>query len=196
MNFETLVIASRNPHKVKEIQAILSGVHVAVKSLLDFPQFPETVETGDTLEENARLKAVEAHARTGLPVIADDSGLEVYYLLGEPGVYSARYAGPSATFDDNNRKLLRAMTQVPARRRQACFRCVISMIARGIDQFFEGRMEGGIGFARKGQNGFGYDPIFIPDGFGMTYAELPPEEKNRISHRSIAIRKMVQYLSR
>jgi non-canonical purine NTP pyrophosphatase (RdgB/HAM1 family) len=195
MKTNTIVLATRNPHKTEEIKALLNGLPITVKDLRDFPEFPEVEETGDTLEENARLKALAAHVRTGLPAIADDTGLEVYYLLGRPGVYSARYAGENVSYDDNNKKLLRELTQVPARKRQARFRCVVALVDGRDDRFFEGRVEGRIGLVPRGMNGFGYDPLFIPEGYDSSYAELTQEEKNSISHRGRAIRALIEYLS-
>ncbi|MBE0642605.1 MAG: RdgB/HAM1 family non-canonical purine NTP pyrophosphatase [Bacteroidetes bacterium] len=194
MKFDTIVVATRNAHKAEEIRAMLTGLPVTVKDLRDFPDCPEVDEDGETLEDNALKKARVAHQCTGLPVIADDTGLEVYYLLGAPGVFSARYAGENATYADNNRKLRAAMTQVPARRRQARFRCVVALVAKGSEQFFEGKVEGDILSAPRGTNGFGYDPMFRPDGFDESYAELSAEQKNGISHRARAISAFISFL--
>ncbi len=194
MKFDTIVVATRNVHKVEEIRAMLAGLPVAVKDLREFPDCPEVEEDGETLEENALKKARVAFQCTGLPVIADDTGLEVYYLLGAPGVYSARYAGEDATYADNNRKLLKAMTQVPARRRQARFRCVVALVSRSGEQLFEGKVEGDILRETRGANGFGYDPVFRPDGFRESYAELAAELKNSVSHRARAIEAFLSFL--
>ena len=196
MKYDSIVVATRNPHKVEEIRAMLAGLPVTVRDLRDFPDCPDVVEDGDTLEANALKKARAAYRCTGLPVIADDTGLEVYYLLGAPGVYSARYAGENATYEDNNRKLLREMTQVPARKRQARFRCVIALVAGDGDQLFEGKVEGVILHAPRGGNGFGYDPVFRPDGFDRSYAELDADEKNAISHRGRAVQELLSFLTR
>lgn len=194
MKIDTLVIATRNPHKADEIRAMLSGLPVTVKDMRDFDTCPEVEEDGRTLEENALKKALEVHRCTGLPVIADDTGLEVYYLLGEPGVRSARYAGENATYEDNNHKLLKRMTQVPARKRQARFRSVIAFVAKGVEEYFEGKVEGRILLKPRGNGGFGYDPIFQPDGYGVSFAELSTEEKNRISHRGRALEQFKTYI--
>lgn len=196
MKYETIVVASRNPHKAEEIRALLSGLSVTVKDLRDFPDCPEVIEDGETLEENALKKARTAFRCTGLPVIADDTGLEVYYLLGAPGIYSARYAGENASYADNNRKLLKEMTQVPARRRQARFRCVIALADRSGEHLFEGKVEGSILLSERGGNGFGYDPVFRPDGFAESYAELSAAQKNAISHRGRAVEALISFLKR
>jgi XTP/dITP diphosphohydrolase len=193
MKFDTVVVATRNEHKAGEIRSMLAGLPVTVKDLRDFPDCPEVDEDGETLEDNALKKARVAHQFTGLPVIADDTGLEVYYLLGEPGVHSARYSGENATYDDNNRKLIHVMTQVPARRRQARFRCVVAFVAGDGAQLFQGKVEGDILYAPRGSNGFGYDPLFRPAGFQQSYAELTSEEKNGISHRARAMSAFISF---
>jgi XTP/dITP diphosphohydrolase len=196
MKIDCIVVATNNQHKSREIHDIMAGLGISVKDLRDFPPYPEVEEDGDTLEANALKKARAAHERTGLPAIADDTGLEVYYLLGSPGVYSARYAGPECSYEDNNRKLLRKMTQVPARRRQARFRCVIALIAPGLERTFEGLIEGSIAFTPRGTNGFGYDPLFIPEGCAGSYAELSADEKNGISHRARAVKALMDFLEK
>ena len=192
---DTLVLATRNKHKVEEISAMLAGLSITVKDLSQFPSSPDVVEDGETLEENALKKARAAFEHTNLPVIADDTGLEVYYLLGEPGVYSARYAGETATYEDNNRLLLRKLNQVPERRRQARFRAVIALVGPGFSKTVEGICEGKILFDNKGNNGFGYDPIFQPIGHTKTFAEMSADEKNSLSHRSRAIEKLKELLT-
>lgn len=192
---DTLVLATRNKHKVEEISAMLAGLSITVKDLSQFPSCPDVVEDGETLEENALKKARAAFEHTNLPVIADDTGLEVYYLLGEPGVYSARYAGETATYEDNNRLLLRKLNQVPERRRQARFRAVIALVGPGFSKTVEGICEGKILFDNKGNNGFGYDPIFQPIGHTKTFAEMSADEKNSLSHRSRAIEKLKELLT-
>lgn len=194
MKFETLVLATRNRHKSEELRAMLSGLRLSIQDMNDHPACPEVEEDGETLEENALKKARETFRCTGRPCAADDTGLEVYYLLDQPGVRSARYAGENATYADNNRKLLDELTQVPARRREARFRCVIALVSRDVEQLFEGVMEGTIAFQPRGSNGFGYDPLFIPAGRTETYAELPADEKNRISHRALAMRQLLEFL--
>jgi XTP/dITP diphosphohydrolase len=196
MKYDTIVIATRNAHKTEEIRAMLAGVPITVRDLREFPDCPDVVEDGETLDDNALKKARAAFRCTGLPVIADDTGLEVYYLLGAPGVYSARYAGENATYEDNNRKLLHEMTQVPARKRQARFRCVIALVGAGDEHLFEGKVEGSILRSPRGSNGFGYDPVFAPDGFEKSYAELATDQKNAISHRGRAVQELLSYLTR
>ena len=195
MNIDTLVIATRNRHKTEEIRAILAGLPLTIKDLTDFPNCPEVEEDGDTLEENAYKKAYSAYRSTGLPAIADDTGLEVYYLLGRPGIYSARYAGENATYEDNWKKLIHEMTQVPARKRQARFRCVIALVGPATEEYFDGRVEGRILLAPRGDRGFGYDPVFEPDGFDRSFAELSAEEKNDISHRGNALKKLMAFIA-
>ncbi len=194
MKFDTIVVATRNAHKAQEIRAMFAGLPVTVRDLRDFPDCPEVDEDGETLEDNALKKARAAHRCTGLPAIADDTGLEVYYLLNAPGVYSARYAGENASYDDNNRKLIRDMTQVPARRRQARFRCLVALVAGNVEELFEGKIEGNILLAPRGTNGFGYDPLFRPAGYTASYAELSAEQKNGISHRARAIAALISFL--
>lgn len=196
MKYDTIVLATRNPHKTEELRAMLAGLPLTVRDLREFPDCPDVVEDGETLDDNALKKAREAFRCTGLPVIADDTGLEVYYLLNAPGVYSARYAGEDATYEDNNRKLLHEMIQVPARRRQARFRCVIALVGKEGEHLFEGKVEGRILLSPRGSNGFGYDPVFRPDGFEQSYAELDAEKKNAISHRGRAVQELLSHLTR
>ena len=159
---------------------------------------PEVEETGASFGENALLKARNAARHTGLPAIADDSGLEVDALGGAPGIYSARYAGPKATDADNLRKLLQELDGVPAEKRRARFRCVIAYLRRADDPaplVCEGVWEGSILEAPRGTNGFGYDPVFLVPGKNLTSAELPAEEKNRLSHRGQALAKLAAALT-
>jgi XTP/dITP diphosphohydrolase len=184
-----LVLATHNEHKVAELSRMLEGLDVEVLSVRDLPDLPDVVEDGETLEANAVKKASAVSAATGLPALADDTGLEVEPLGGEPGVYSARYAGPDATYDDNNRKLLAALEGVSANRRRAVFRCVVAVAVPGGDvRTVEGRTAGSIIDAPRGRLGFGYDPIFLPDGSARTYAEMTQTEKNAVSHRGRAMR--------
>ena len=185
-----LLLATRNAHKTREVQRIL-GPAFTVRDLTAHPQIPETAETGKSFEENAILKAL-ALSRT-LPdfVIADDSGLEVDALGGAPGIFSARYGGENATDKQKIEKLLGELARTGAdeTRRSARFRCVIALARQ--DELlgtFEGIVEGTIVERPRGLHGFGYDPIFVPSGFEETFAELPPEVKNTISHRAKAIR--------
>jgi XTP/dITP diphosphohydrolase len=186
MTLGRLVLASANPHKATEIAVLLEGVGVEV---VPRPaSIPDVEETGTTLEENARLKAVAIMQATGEPAVADDSGLEVEALGGAPGVYSARYAGEDATYEDNVRKLLGALDGVPPADRGAQFRTVaLVAFPDGSELMAVGVMRGVITTEARGTNGFGYDPVFAPDvAHGRTYAELSAEEKNRISHRAEA----------
>lgn len=185
-----LLVSTRNAHKVGEIRAIL-GPSFTVFDLSVLPGFPEVEETGATFEENATLKALAASMAFEGWVIADDSGLEVDALGGAPGVYSARYAGPSATDADNNALLLKMLKGVPARERTARFRCLIVLARAGRKlAAFGGVVEGSIIDGEKGGGGFGYDPMFIPQGCDRTFGELPAAVKNRLSHRSQALERL------
>lgn len=191
---KTLLLATRNPNKIREILEILGDSGFHLRSLLDYPELPDTVEDGATLEENALKKARSALRLTGLPSLADDSGLEVFHLNGKPGVHSARYAGETATYADNNRKLLRELQNASSEERRAVFRSVIAFVAPGVEQIVEGRSPGTIAKEPRGKGGFGYDPLFIPEGFDKTYAELEQHLKNRISHRGIALQRIIGVL--
>ncbi|HAA88990.1 MAG TPA: non-canonical purine NTP pyrophosphatase [Peptococcaceae bacterium] len=192
-----IVIASRNPGKIAEFRQLLAELPLEVLSLLDFPEIPEILESGLTFRENALLKARTVTSYTGLTALADDSGLEVDYLGGAPGVYSARYAGPECDDAANNQKLLAELAGVPLEKRTARFRCVIAITTpRGEEFFCEGVCEGKIGYTPRGESGFGYDPLFIVPALGKTFAELGPEVKNRISHRAQAMRLAREILER
>ncbi len=182
-----LLLATRNKGKIAEIQALLSGAPYNIVSVLDFPEIPEVIEDGATLEANALLKARQVFTQTRIPTIADDSGLEVYALDNAPGVYSARYAGENVSYEDNNRKLLKELNNVPQEKRGARFRCVIAFVSEGEEHTFEGVCEGTILEELRGANGFGYDPLFVPNGFNLTFAELSLDIKNKISHRAKAL---------
>lgn len=190
----TLYLATRNAHKAQEIQAILGTEwRVAPSSELD-PQL-DWDENGTTFRANALIKAKALRTRTPSPVLADDSGLEVDVLEGAPGVHSARYAGPGANDRDNLYKLLRVLNGVPEEQRRARFVCVLCYLdAEGVPHYFEGRCEGRIIGAPRGSEGFGYDPIFIPDGYDQTFAELGSKEKNSISHRNQAMLAFQEFL--
>jgi XTP/dITP diphosphohydrolase len=189
-----ILLATNNRHKVEEITGILAPLGFSVKSLTDFPGAPKTIEDQPTLEGNALKKAREAFAATGVLSLADDTGLECYYLELAPGVISARYAGESATYADNNVKLLNALKGVPPRRRNARFRTVIAMVGKGMQKVVEGRVEGDIAEGPRGAGGFGYDPLFVPAGSKRTYAEMTMDEKNKLSHRAMAVAKAVEVL--
>ena len=181
-----LLIATRNRHKLDEIRAILGGPGIEWKSALDFPHLPDVIEDGDTFEANAAKKARALAAATGCWALADDSGLEVDALGGAPGVRSARFAGEPTDHTANNEKLLRDLAGHTDR--TARFRCVLALAAPdGSVRFAEGRCEGRIAESLRGAEGFGYDPLFVPDGFEQTFAELGAEIKNTISHRARAL---------
>ena len=220
----TILIATRNRHKVEEIRAIL-GEQFQFLTLNDFPAAPKVVEDADTFAGNATKKAAELakwlvripNSEFRIPnfVLADDSGLEVDAMNGAPGVHSARFAALDKTENshdaDNNAKLLRLLKDVPVEKRAARFRCVIAfapVLAGKIEvaspvcyadefaeQIFDGACEGKIIFAPHGQNGFGYDPLFVPDGFNQTFAELGEDVKNRLSHRAKALEKLKRFLT-
>lgn len=190
-----LVLATRNPGKIQELRALLQDLPIELRDLTDFPWLPALPEPGSTFSENALAKARLVTARTGLPALADDSGLEVEVLGGEPGVYSARYAGPGADDAANNAKLLAALAQVPAGKRRARFTAVVAVtFPDGREFLAQGECWGEIGFSPRGDGGFGYDPLFIVAGLGRTMAELSAEEKNRISHRARALAQVKEIL--
>jgi len=190
-----LVLATNNPHKVEEIKSILSDLEVEILTPEDFDSFPDLKEEGSTLEENAISKAMATCQFTGLPSLADDTGLEVEALDGAPGVRSARFAGETATYDDNNRKLLSLLEGLPKQKRNAAFRCVIAIaFAEQEVQTVEGRAEGIIIERPQGKRGFGYDPLFYYSPLGKTFAELSPHEKNRVSHRAKALARAKELL--
>jgi XTP/dITP diphosphohydrolase len=194
-----IVLATANPHKAEEINALLEALDIAVQvvSLLDFPQVIIPEEDGETLEENAILKAEAVANQTGLVALADDSGLEVEALGGAPGVHSKRFAGENATDPERYGKLLALMKEVPEGKRQAQFRCCIAIaIPNRKTEVVEGICPGKIAFAPAGEYGFGYDPVFIPEGMNITMAQLPMDEKNKISHRSRALEAAVPVVRR
>lgn len=189
-----LLVSTKNKHKLKEIGEILSDINYQVESIYNYVNELDVEETGDTFEENATLKAVTLSRLTDNFVIADDSGVSVEFLNGAPGIYSARYAGPDATDDENNKLLLEKLSNLPIEKRRAKYICVIALAKKGeLIKTFYGECHGYIGETYRGSNGFGYDPIFVlPDGRHM--AELVPEEKNRISHRYNALIKLKEFL--
>jgi XTP/dITP diphosphohydrolase len=187
-----LIVATRNMHKMREIEQIL-GSEFAIRDLTAHPEISEITESGTSFEENAELKAMAVSKKLPGLVIADDSGLEVEGLGGAPGIHSARYAGANASDKEKVAKLLRQLAKVDPKRdqRHAQFRCVLAVARDGqILATVEGVVEGKIAERPRGSHGFGYDPIFIPDGFEQTFAELSEELKNEISHRAKAIRKL------
>jgi XTP/dITP diphosphohydrolase len=182
-----IVLATRNRHKLDELSAMLEDLPVRILSLDDLGDMPVVEEDGATLRENAVKKAVAASAAAGLAALADDTGLEVEALDGAPGVRSARYAGPDGDTNANNRKLLDELGGLPTDKRRAVFRCVIALCdTDGEVSTVEGVTEGTILTAPRGVEGFGYDPLFLPDGHERTYAEMSPGEKNAVSHRGKA----------
>ena len=192
-----LLIATHNLDKVKEIRGILAGLDVTLSPLAEYPAVPPTVEDADTLAGNALKKAEEAFRATGLPTAADDTGLEVFYLNGEPGVYSSRYAGEGASYADNRKKLLKQLRGVPPRRRGAQFRTVVAFVPKaGVQHLFEGVCPGVIIEQERGDGGFGYDSIFLPDGHAETFGEMPLSLKNTLSHRARAFTNFAEFLRR
>jgi len=192
-----LVLASRNRGKLKELKALLESLPVEVASLEDYPQIAEVAEDGVTFAENAVKKARAVAAATGLFALADDSGLEVDYLNGAPGVFSARFAGEGHDDRANNEKLLRLLAGVPPEKRTARFRCVVAVAAPGGEVYTaEGTCAGVIAAEPRGNRGFGYDPLFFVPQLGKTFAELDPEVKNTISHRARALAGAREILTR
>ena len=190
-----LVLATHNRDKVREISALLSDLGVEVLSLDAFPRIGPVAEDSGTLEGNALLKANAVGRSTGLPALADDTGLEVHSLYGEPGVYSSRYSGEHATYAENVSKLVAAMKSFPPRRRAARFRCSLAFVAPGIgSRTVEGICRGSILEKPRGTGGFGYDPVFLPNGFDMTLAEMDLSLKNTLSHRALAMREILPIL--
>ena len=194
---ETIVLASNNAGKVREIERLLAESRIHIRPQGEYG-VPEAEETGLTFVENAILKARNAARHSGLPAIADDSGLEVDALRGAPGIYSARYAGPGATDEANLRKLLADLAEVPEAERTARFQCVLVYLRHAEDPtplICQGTWEGRILFEPRGSNGFGYDPIFLVPSLDHSSAELDPDTKNRLSHRGQALRRLQEQLS-
>ncbi len=189
-----IVLATHNKDKCKELQNSLSELNVQLLSLFDFPEIGEIVEDGITLKENALIKAREVNKITGLPSLADDTGLEVDFLGGKPGVYTARYAGENCTYMDNVKKLLYDMKE--SNNRNAEFKTVIAFVDKNVELIAYGSVKGLITKKIKGFGGFGYDPVFYIEEQGKTFAEMKIEEKNTISHRALAIEKMKNLLAK
>jgi XTP/dITP diphosphohydrolase len=186
-----VVVATRNKGKIREIRKALKGLGLRIYALSDFPDVPEIEEDGKSFTENALKKARFYSKYFGKLTIADDSGLEVEWLKGLPGIYSARYAGKGASARENNQKLLNEMEGISLSKRGARFKCVMAMVSPdGREAIAEGSCKGRIGFEEKGRRGFGYDPFFILPKYGKTMAELSLEEKNKVSHRGKALRKL------
>lgn len=191
---KTLVLATHNRHKQKEMVSLLSEMDIQVIGLEQFPEIGDIPETGTTLEENAFIKAQAVFDQTGLPALADDTGLEVDALNGAPGVYSARFAGENATFSDNVHKMLNELKDVPFHKRTAKFRTVLALVDKESKHYKEGVVVGHITEKPRGGVGFGYDPIFEPNDFQLTFAEMTAAEKNKISHRARALNNILPVL--
>lgn len=193
-----ILVATGNAGKIKELNRLLADLPIRLRGLKEFSNIVEVEETGATFAENARLKAASYARQTNLWSLADDSGLEVAALGGAPGVFSARYGGANATDADNVEKLLNALNKIPESERRARFVCAMAICApEGAVQFAaEANCTGTIARVATGANGFGYDPIFIPDGYARTFGELPAETKQKISHRARAAEKIIGYLRR
>jgi len=191
-----LIVATKNKDKFKEIKGILRGLGVEVVSLNELERKFHIIENGKTFQENAFKKALPVSQRyKDNYVLGEDSGLEVNYLNRAPGIYSKRYSGKKATYKSNNKKLLKNLKGVPAKRRGAAFRCCLVLACNGrLVKVFEGRLQGRISDIARGQNGFGYDPIFYLSHYRKTVAQLPLSKKNKISHRAKAFRKLQRYL--
>ena len=189
-----IVIATHNPDKKKEMVVALCDLGVNILTLDNFPEIGEIEETGSTLLENSLIKARTVFAKTGIPTIADDTGLEVDALNGAPGIYSARYAGTNVTYEDNVRKLLTEMSSIDIKSRTARFKTVISFSYNNKELWTEGVIEGSITENPIGEKGFGYDPVFRVIETGKTFAEMTKKEKNKISHRGVALKKMSKLL--
>ena len=190
-----IVVATSNKNKLRELKELLIGFDVQILSLMDFPDCPPVVEDGESFAENALKKAQTICAHTGLLTIADDSGLEVDCLEGRPGIFSARYAGEGADDRKNYGKLLREIKGVTPENRGARFRCVLAIAApSGRQRIVEGEYRGRVITKPRGENGFGYDPVFLDTISGLTFAEMKPDQKNQISHRARALQELVKIL--
>tara|TARA_Y100000590_G_C15336840_1_gene869901 strand:- start:21 stop:647 length:627 start_codon:yes stop_codon:yes gene_type:complete len=185
-----LILATHNKNKCLEMMGILSNMNIELLSLHEFPEIGEIIEDGATLEENALIKARTVHKLTKLPALADDTGLEVDALGGDPGVFSARYSGENASYSDNVNKLLKEMENVPNDKRMAKFRTVMAFVEGEMELIVEDCVKGIITNVMKGIDGFGYDPVFYVPEMNKTYAEMSMKEKNQISHRGKALMKM------
>ena len=188
-----LCLATNNAHKIEELQSLL-GENFQLQTLNEIGCNDDIPETADTFQGNSLLKAMYVWERFQINCIADDSGLEVEALNGEPGIFSARYAGEHGNHAKNMDKLLQNLAGIENRKAQ--FRCVITLIINGLPHFFEGIIRGKIIQEKRGSQGFGYDPLFVPDGYNRTFAEMSIEEKNPISHRGLAVAKMIEFLEK
>ena len=193
MTRKLLIMATNNEHKLKEVRQILDYKDILIKGLEEVGCYDDIPETADTLEGNALLKARYMYSHYGVDCFADDTGLEVDVLGGEPGVFSARYAGEECDSEANMKKLLNELEKKSDRSAQ--FRTVIALIIEGKEFLFEGIVKGTIAKEKAGDGGFGYDPIFIPDGFTQTFSQMGNDSKNHISHRALAVEKLFNYLN-
>jgi len=191
-----ILVATNNTDKLREIRQILDGTGWEVVGLNKLPPYPEPIEDGETLAENALIKAREGFRQSGILTLADDTGLEVDALDGRPGVYSARYAGENATYSDNVNLLIREMSGVPEPMRTARFRTVMALVGKDSEECWEGVAEGMIISESIGGKGFGYDPVFYSPELGQTFAEASSKAKNRVSHRGRALQKLVDRLKK
>lgn len=187
-----LIFGTSNQHKLEEVKSILDPLQINIKGLKDIGYTTDIEETGSTLEENASIKSWHVYKSEKVNVFSEDTGLEVEALNGAPGVYTARYAGMQKNHNDNMDLLLKNLSQFENRKAQ--FRAVISLILDGKESLFEGVIKGTISLTKRGEGGFGYDPIFIPEGYDRTFAELGEDIKIQLSHRARAVNKMLTYL--
>ena len=192
-----ILIATKNKHKLEEINKLLIGLDITLKSLADYPEAPEVIEDKESFIENAAKKAIEYSKFSGIPALADDSGLEVDVLDGRPGVHSARYAGEEQDDKKNITKLLNVLDDVMPNKRTAHFKCLVALAQNdNILATAEGTCEGAITSEPAGEYGFGYDPVFIPKGYDNTFSELGAEVKDKISHRAVAFNKMAEIIKK
>ena len=191
-----IVLATHNMDKEAEMNAVLADLGFDLLTLNQFPEIGEIEETGTTLLENSFIKARTVYNVTGLPALADDTGLEVDALNGAPGVFSSRYAGDNVSYEENLKKILHDLDGIPIQKRAARFRTVISFVTENSELTTDGVLEGVITNEPKGLNGFGYDPVFFVEDIGKTLAEISTEKKNKISHRSVALKKMKKIIKK
>lgn len=190
-----VVLSTSNKGKISEINGIFSGFGMEFVGYDQFPNIPELIEDGKSFQENALKKALPVFKATGIPTLSEDSGLEVFALHNAPGIFSARFAGPEANDRDNIEKILSMLSDIPESNRKARFVSVFCLVMKEDTHFFEGEVKGDIIYEPKGESGFGYDPVFLPDGYDKTFAELGSEVKNSISHRANAIKKLKKFLN-
>ena len=196
MENRAIIVATHNRDKFMEMKHKLSGLKIQVYSLKDFPEIGEIPETGQTLEENALIKARTVYDLTKIPALSDDTGLEVDALNGEPGVYSARWAGDDCTYADNVDKMINEIKVVPKNNRRAQFSTIMAFVDNNLEHIESGNIKGEILEEAKGVGGFGYDPVFYIPLEAKTFAEMSNEEKGKISHRGIALNKMILFLNK